>query len=257
MRTFLWVGLVCCAVWACQEADPRGPKGNPGGDDPGKKVQPLRVLAPDQEYEGKSLEDWAIEYARWSFSQTTCNSPAYDRDGSLCALQQADSDSPVFFLERSDYGRTLETKTLRTNCHVPAGKAILAPVAVVVLDDTDAEVPSPETELEQEAVEIKDSVRSMMLVADGEQVEDMRYRGVGPTRTTYTVPPEPNVFSCDGAPGIADTTIEPAFLVGFLALFEPPEPGVHEIEFASTFNWGHAQYAFHVSNEFTVDEPSE
>ena len=255
MKTMLCVGLVCSALWAC-ESDPMREQPETKTEDAGPKAAALRVLAPDEPYQGKSLEEWAVEYVRWSLSQTDCDSALFDEDGSLCSRYQ-NRDSPVFFIERSDYGRVGVPKTTRTQCHVPASKALLAPVSLLSLDNTDAKTPRSDAELEAMATDLKDSMRNMRLTADGVSIDDLRDRGVGPIRFAYSVPPEPNVFSCNNVKGIAATTIEPAFAIGFLVMFEPPEPGPHQFEFASVFTYNQREYAFQVDNHFTVDEPSE
>src|SRR4051812_5443078 len=101
--TALCLGLVSCQAGG-DEPTRTHPDTGAGRNKPAMRGEGLHVLAPGESYAGKSLEEWALEYSRWSYSQTTCDSPVSDPSGALCSLYQDDSDSPVFFLERSDYG---------------------------------------------------------------------------------------------------------------------------------------------------------
>lgn len=266
MRAGWWIGMACAALLACDDGElphdssdgsvGREPESGMRERDAASHAEPMRVLAPADGYAGKSLEEWAIEYIHWSYSQTTCESAASDRDGSGCGLYQ-DSASPVFFLERSDYGDSRATMTTRTECIVPAGKAILVPIAVTVVDNTEVETPRSVSELEQLTLDVQDSTRSMLLEADGVAITDLRERGVGPTRMAYPLPPPPNYFSCQEVDGLGDTTIEPAFITGFLALFEPPAPGRHVVEYASLFTNRYRDYAFHIKAHIAVEEAND
>lgn len=270
MRVTAWIATACAALWACDDGESMRAQAEAGIEtedsgmrEPGEGRRtedsaihpaPMRVLPPTEPYAGKSLEEWAIEYIRWSYSQTTCDSAVSDRDGSLCRLYQEDSDSPVFFFEHSDYGDTRSTMTTRTECTVPAGKAILVPVAVFVVDNTEVETPRSDAELQELALDVQDSMRSLLLEADGVAITDLRERGVGPTRSSYSLPPPNNFFSCTGVDGVGDTTIEPAYIVGLFALFEPPAPGLHQLEYASVLTYRYRDFAFYIKARFMVEE---
>jgi hypothetical protein len=235
--------LVLTLVVACESQ----------GGAPSESKQ-LQVLAPGESYAGKSAEEWAVEYQRWSFSQTSCeDSPIEDRTGAKCADYQA-SDSPVFFLEHSSYSGANAPRLERKSCHVPFGKAILVPVALVAIDNAGALEPVLDSELEADAGEVKETMAEMTLLADHTKIEDLALRGVGPLAFDYQVPPAPNFYTC--TPGYApleDMTVSPSFLAGYIAIFAPPPAGVHELEYASAFKYLGGRFAFHVDATFTVD----
>jgi hypothetical protein len=94
-------------------------------------------LSASELYDGKTLAEWGVEYTRWSYAQTSCDSPASDQDGSLCDLYQ-DPESPVFFLDYSP------TKRVRTKCQIPRGRAIVVPIMTFSSDNAGVEPPRPE-----------------------------------------------------------------------------------------------------------------
>lgn len=262
MRLISWIAIACAVLGGCDDGEAMeedaGARESADGGVPDSGFhadEPMRVLAPGETYAGKSLEEWAIEYLHWSYSQTTCDNPISDRDGSHCSLKQEDSDSPVFFFERSDYGDTRPITTTRTECSVPVGKAILVPVSVYIVDNAEVETPRSDAKLQELAADVQDSIRSLLLEADGVSIADLRERAVGPTRSSYSLPPPDNYFSCTGVDGVGDTTIEPAYIAGVFALFEPPASGMHEVEYAGLLTERYSDYSYDVKAKFRVEEP--
>lgn len=243
--------LLCSTLlFGCEQAsDTRASRKEPKPD------SSMAALAPGDSYEGKTLEEWGIEYVRWYYAQTSCDDPVYDDDGSLCALYQ-DPDSPMFFFARAPFSTARASVVRRTECHVPADKALFVPVAAFFNDNAGVVPPLSDAEVEQSVIDAKESMRSMVLKADGVEVEDLEDRGVGVVSFSYRVPPAPNWYACSDQ-DVVDTTVEPSYLGGYFAVFTPPEPGEHELEYASVLTYDSMNLAFHVRSSFVVDSADD
>lgn len=204
-------------------------------------------IAASEKYAGRTLEEWAVEWRRWSFSATSCESTIFDDDGSMCHLFQ-DPESPVFFL---DYATT---KVTRTRCRVPSGKALVTSLVMFSTDNIDVDPPRSAEELERRTSEALDSMRGLILEADHAAVENLEEWMVEPQRFTYYVPPAPNWFSCNGFDGVADTVIDPAYVSGYFVVFPAPEPGEHELRYGGVETVGDDNYSFDVTTRFVVDD---
>jgi hypothetical protein len=53
------------------------------------------------------------------------------------------------------------------------------------------------------------------------------------TKYSYTLPAEPNVYTCLGQTGVTNT-ISPAYAGGWYAMIAPPAKGAHTLHFAGT-----------------------
>jgi hypothetical protein len=211
----------------------------------GSIVSAWAPLTANESFEGKTLAEWGVEYQRWKFSPTSCEMPLFDQDGSQCDLYQP-PDGP-FFLDFSP------TDRVRTKCRIPAGKAIIVPIMTVSNDNASVDPPNSEKQLVDDAVSILDSMRDLALCVDGKSIEDLEDRKIEPTRFAYTLPPAPNYYSCTGRDGVEDRTIEPAFFAGYMAVFPPPAPGVHELQYAGVVTIGSNEYALDTRTRFVVE----
>jgi hypothetical protein len=204
-------------------------------------------LGAAEKYQGHSLSEWAADWCRWTYAQTDCSvSTAEDADGSHCGAYQ-DSGSPVFFL---DSGMPI---TERTACEIPGGKAIFVPIASIMVDNAGVAEDERMTEADMKAVlsEIKSSMRDLVLKLDGAPVDDLTDWSVDPTLFDYTLPPEPNWYTCNGSSGVTGK-ISPAYFTGFFALLPPPAPGSHTLEYAGTLSYQGVDMSAHVKLAFTV-----
>jgi hypothetical protein len=197
-------------------------------------------LAADASFEGKSLQDWIVAWARWGYAQTSCDDPAFDKDGSQCGLYQ-DPDSPVFFLATGDVG------TERTLCEVPAGKAILVPLATTSWDNagTDDADQLSEQQLREQVAGIVDSIVELSLRVDEREVADLSAYVVGPYKFSYTVPPKPNWYTYNGYPSV-EGKVDPSFVGGAFVLLPPPTRGRHELHYRG------ALYVYGMKSENSV-----
>jgi hypothetical protein len=204
-------------------------------------------LAATEPYADQTLDAWATAWMRWSYAQTSCDDPAYDEDGSLCALYQ-DPDSPVFFLQLGAPG------TQRTRCIIPRGKAIVVPMDAFANDNAGVDPPLPDSDLLASVVEVKASMRDQHVVADGLPVVDVERRGVGPIEYDYWVPPAPNWFTCNGIPDVADRQVKPSYFAGYFALFPPPSAGRHTLEYAGVATLDEQVLSLNVVTTFDVED---
>jgi hypothetical protein len=238
--------LISASIAACGDAAPERARGDEPKPRPVTAELAWRPVPAGEHYAGKSLEEWAVEWRRWAFSQTSCDSTAFDPDGSLCDLYQ-DPESPVFFLDFA------AARTVREQCRVPPGKALAVPLVVFASDNLFVDPPRTLEQIEQRAARALDSMRALLLEADGEEIENLEDWQVAPTRFTYDIPSAPNWFSCNKVDGIADTTIDPAYLSGYLVVFPPPEPGRHVLRYGGVLTTERDDYAFDVTTKFVVE----
>ena len=217
----------------------------------------LRVLPPDEDYRGRSLEDWAVEYMRWHYSWTSpgCLNAENDRDGSRCTFNQPE-DSPVFFFASCDYSRSPDVVVSRTLCKVPAGKAIMVPIGFYGDDDAglDADELRAPADIEENVDELHETMRGLTLIADQNPVQDLSRYSVGPKAFDVAIGDAPNWHSCVAGVDAENTTISPSYFAGYFALIAPPVPGKHRLEYSSVYTYFDRDYHHRVNSLFEVTE---
>jgi hypothetical protein len=252
MKAHVFACGACLGLLAC------GPDDGATSDEPEMNVVnvALRVLPANEDFQGKNLQEWAIEYMRWYYSWTAaqCDQTAeLDRDGSLCGFNQPE-DSPVFFFASSDYSRNPDTKVERTLCNVPRDKAIMVPLSFIGDDNAGAfedELRTPE-EIEENVDEIHETMRNLFLVADQEPVEKLEQYSIFPTAFSFDVGAAPNWHSCNGFDDVENTTIDPSYFAGYFALVAPPTPGKHRLEYSGVYTYFERDYYRRVDSLFEV-----
>jgi hypothetical protein len=206
-----------------------------------------RPYAAKKEYRGKSLSEWGVAWKLWGFAPTSCDdAPAFDVDGSLCGEYQ-DPDSPVFFLDFS------ASDAPRTRCRVPQGKALVVPLITFFNDKAGMDPPKTDDELLASVEDAFESMRDLRLRADGVSIHNLDEYGFGPTRYSYSLPPAPNWYSCNGVDNVSDTVVDPSFLAGFIAVMPPPEPGEHRLEYGGVLTFEGNDYALAGDTTFVVE----
>lgn len=220
-------------------------------------VPALRVLPPDEAYGGKSLEEWAVELMRWRYTWTStqCLNAENDRDGSRCAFNQP-ADSPVFFFASAEPAESAQDVVARTRCQVPEGKALLVPISVFTDDDVGSDQPRTPEQIEESVDETHETMRELILVADQNAVEELTRYSVGPSAFDYAIPAAPNWHTCAGIDA-EDITVSNSYFAGYFALFEPPTPGKHRLEYASRYTTyeDDSDRRYNISSLFEVLEP--
>ena len=189
------------------------------------------VAAPRNEYAGRPLFDWVSDWIRWHLSQNDCSTSAYvDIDGSFCGTQQQ-ADSPVFFLETSEY------PTTRTQCTVPLGKALLVPLTYFVSDGRDERfhMLSPE-ELRVNAEKALLSMRDFKLELQGNEHGDFAQSSMVLSEASAEFPPAPNYYTCRNYPKMEGPR-DHIYVAGIYVLLEPPAgAGEYSLLYGGTFS---------------------
>jgi hypothetical protein len=210
-------------------------------------------LDPTQVHYGKTYAEWAAAWVEWVYqwpegapvngggltageagaassdggAGPPCPDPVADTTGALCAFDQ-DPNSPVFFLA-GDWGGVAR----RPSCVAPAGKALFMPVYVGALEDNGgvpANMVKTDAELMASAATELQAVRQVLFSLDGHAVALQSY-AVVVAPYQYTLPPEPNIFTCQASPGVTGTYS--GYTSGYFVLLPPLAPGTHTITFSA------------------------
>lgn len=237
--------VVFCALLAMSCAD-SGDESNVESDSRERDLV-WTPLPPDASYEGKTLAEWAVAWSQWMYSPTDCDSAAFDPDGSDCGLYQ-EPESPVFFLALSASARR------RTECAIPEGKAVFVPMISINSDNAGVEPPLSEDELMAIVDDGFETMRDVYLRADEAVISDLDDHAITRTPYSYDLPPPPNWYSCNGTEGVGEMTV-PAYIAGYFALFPPPEPGEHRLEYGGVLSYEGEAYALRADTNFVVVEP--
>ncbi len=190
-------------------------------------VQPLD---PQQPHYGKSYAEWAGTWAEWVYEwpeTPSCPDPVADESGALCAFAQ-DPGSPVFFLT-GNWGGV----TRRTQCVAPAGKALFLPIIVALFDNGGVPGANQKTDaqLMGNASGWFPSVSEVHFTIDGVALSPLAPYAVIAAPYQYALPPEPNIFTCQGSPGV--TGSYSGYASGYFVLLPPLAPGTHTIAFTA------------------------
>ncbi len=193
---------------------------------PKPRILPLDISQP---HYGKTYAEWGSEWWIWVYNfdvaGSRCDSPVSDTTGALCAVSQ-DPSSPVFFLTASWGG-----KVIRSQCVVPAGKALFFPILDTISGDGD-----PSRAAENKATINADvavmTPSSLKLEVDGEEVPTpalARLR-VDATLFSFIEVAPPNFFTCTGGPPEWGPILDSCH-GGYYVLLPPLSKGSHKLRF--------------------------
>lgn len=194
-----------------------------------------RIVAPGQEFFGKSYNELASEWTNWLVAEPVASNPALDPDGQFCDKNQK---GKVWFL-----ASTFEGVTDRT-CKIPADKAIFIGFggAYVSFPPEFPTEGSPclalATDVEKVRCDVKGDIptapdTSFEIFIDDEPVEDpFAFRAQSqPGGFTLRIP-EPSLItevyelpSGDRFPAVAD---------GYFLFLKPLHPGEHTLKILMT-----------------------
>jgi hypothetical protein len=189
------------------------------------------VLDPTQPHYGNTDAQWGVEWWQWVYqlpeTANSCIIPFEDPTGANCGYGQS---GDVFFLAGTSGGTAV-----RDQCVVPAGKAIFFPILSFSADNggVPASMQLSPTALQGVVQTEVDGVPVSGLSAefDGKPIVNLAQFKTAVTQFSYTLPPEPNVYTCGGATGVTGI-IDPSFEAGFYVMLPPPAPGAHTLHFA-------------------------
>lgn len=208
------------------------------------------TLSPAQAQFGKTYGEWGGEWWKWIFRTHDCGlDPIADVTGEHCATNQ-DPTSSVFFLTGT-YGGNV----VRDKCAVPKGKALFFPILNTESDNAGVPMDKWATPdgLKTQTLEWVDRVVAAELVAtlDGVAIPDLTRFRVSPAQFAYTLPPEPNVYSCSGVTGVTGD-VTPAFTAGYYVMLAPPAAGAHTLHFAGKVKGTPTDFQLDVTFKFTI-----
>jgi hypothetical protein len=206
--------------------------GGCSGSSNGSHPASVQVLDPTQPHYGHTDDEWGAQWFTWinELRQTDANNciiPYLDPTGTNCGYGQS---GDVFFLAGTGGGTVV-----RDQCVVPSGKAIFFPI--VNFDGDNAGVPAAmqlsDTDLVKYVQNELDTVPITGLSAefDGVPITNLSRFGSKITKFSYTLPPEPNLYTCQGQTGVTGL-IDPSYAAGFYVMLAPPLPGSHTLHFA-------------------------
>jgi hypothetical protein len=156
----------------------------------------------------------------------------------LCGFAQ-DPNSPVFFLA-GDWGGVVR----RSGCVAPAGKALFMPIYVGAFQDNGgvpAAMQKSDAQLMASAAVELQPVSQVTFSVDGHSIDLAPYT-VTAAPYQYTLPAEPNIFTCQGSPGVTGTYI--GYTSGYFVLLPPLAPGAHTIAFSAKVDMTSTSAAF-------------
>ncbi len=218
------------------------------------KQDTVDVLDPTQPQFGNSYAGWGSALWQWFYQMQMpasgeCIDPLTDPTGASCAFGQ-DPSSPVFFLTGNTGGTVV-----RTACVVPAGKAVFFPIFDVAADNggvPPAAVLTP-TQLHDT---IQSEIDSLLLtnltaIVDGKELADIARFKVNATEFSYTVPPEPNTYSCGGVS--FSGPVDPSYQGGYYVMLPAFAPGAHEIHFTAREVVQPEDFVVDVTFDFSVE----
>jgi hypothetical protein len=208
-----------------------------------KEPATAEVLDPTQSHYGKTDSEWGAAWWKWLYeipqSQSdagmpVCTVPAQDPTGEYCGLGQS---GDVFFLAGAAGGGTV----VRDKCSVPLGKAILFPI-VNFIDDNEgvplaSQMPTATLMATVQADMAGVSVPSLSAEFDGAPITDLARFATQVTKFDYTLPPEPNLYTCEGESGVSGH-VDESYAAGYYVMLAPPPAGAHVLKFAGTFTAG-------------------
>jgi hypothetical protein len=194
---------------------------------------PVQPLDPTQPHYGKTNAEWAAAWVQWVYQlpeTKDCPDPVADPTGALCNFGQ-DPTSPVFFLT-GDWGGV----TKRTKATAPASKAILVPIVVFFQDNggVSAAILKSDAQLKDSSVAQFQSIAEVHFSLDGRTLAPLDAYAVKAAPYQYTLPPEPNSYTCQGTAGV--TGSYQGYTSGYFVLLPPLARGPHTIALSSKVN---------------------
>jgi hypothetical protein len=190
-------------------------------------------LDPGVAHYGKTYDQWAAAWVQWVYQwpvNADCSNPMDDPTGELCNLYQ-DGAGPVFFLT-GNWGGVSK----RDKCRPPAGKALFIPILVSFQDNGGVPEANLKTdaELERGSEVQADAMSGVSFSLDGQFVEPLAPFAVRAAPYEYTAPPEPNIYTCQGAMGV--TGLFKGYTSGYFVLLPPLSSGPHRIAMKGDVN---------------------
>jgi len=178
------------------------------------------ILSPKDSPHGLTYEEHAKRFWKHILSIPSNQNPREDRTGGRCAVGQAGSSSPVFYLANG-------SGQIDRTCTIPHGKGVLLPVMVVEVSDKERPNATVE-ELHKIATKDQDSVTSMYLRVDDKEY-DVEYLKSYRIHTDPFDVVFPDNAIYDALPGRAKAVAD-----GHYIITDVLPKGKHEIHYKSS-----------------------
>jgi hypothetical protein len=237
----VFVGLLVAVAASSALAQTARPSANAGSE----RSDQSHVLPAQARPYGASLGEWGVRWWQWAYSLPATGHPLFDETGADCGAGQS---GPVWFLAGIF---NVSGSAVRTECVVPAGKALLFPILNSEWDNVCPPVDPPLTEAQLRATvaAVLDLATDLHLDVDGQDAGSLaRYRAQGPA-FEVTLPPDNlwQAFGCGTAPG----TYAPLVQDGYYVMLTPLPPGEHTIHFRGTLG-PPVNFTLEITYELTV-----
>ena len=119
---------------------------------------------------------------------------------------------------------------------VPGGRALFFPIINGFNDNGGVADPQSDEKLKVDAEAMADDFSELVVEVDGVAAEGLADLLVVAAPYTGTLPAEPNLYTCLGAPNV--TGSYPGYVTGYWVMLPPLEPGAHRIRFAGKSQTG-------------------
>jgi hypothetical protein len=174
-----------------------------------------QVFSVDSKPYGYTFADWSSKWWQWLMSIPTQDSPAADKTGKDCAVGQPTKD--VWFLTQTTSGPGERT------CTIPAGRAILLPVAIN--ECSIAENPTLTTESALRTCAVSgNAVNSIVAIVDGVKLKNLENYRVQSGLFNVTLPENNN-------PGVSPGPTK-AVSDAYMVFLKPLSLGNHTLDFS-------------------------
>ena len=210
----------------------------PGGVASAKNGNP-GIMPPNSKPYGHTYGEWSNRWYQWAFSMPVTHgneqaNPLFDTTGINCSRNQS---GPVFFLAGIfsifDGAAPKAVPVDRTECVVPAGKALFFPILNV--EEDNAWNPSnDEAEIRAYLAQNVSQMENMTASIDGVAVGNLSDYLVGTDNplTSVTFPAD-NLYDYYGVP-VAPGTYSMMGTAGYYLMLHPLSVGQHVIRFAGS-----------------------
>ena len=203
----------------------------------------VAILDPSGVHYGKDYAGWAGSWTEWWYETpiSDCDQqPSIDPTGEFCGLG---NDHPDVFFLAGNFGGT----RISDSCVVPEGKALFFPIINKFADNGGVPVPLSDEENRMLAEDYADDfiVSELAVEVAGVAADGLAELLVVAAPYSGTVPPEPNLYTCLGAPDVTGTY--PGYVTGYWVMLPPLEPGTHRIRFAGKSQEGDGVFELDVT----------
>src|SRR5690349_18700893 len=167
---------------------------------------------------GLTMSEWSVKWWQWLHSIPAPNNPASDKTGQDCSVGQPSKD--VWFLVQTTSGPGERT------CTIPAGRALLLPVAIN--ECSTAEDPALTTESALRACAVAgnevNSIVAIVAIVDGVKLKSLEQYRVQSPLFTLTFPENNN----NGLPAGPTQAVSDAYMT----FLKPLSPRNHTLQFS-------------------------